>query len=59
MAWDGLDLSQQRGILGSNLGERGHIKVPRAKYPNKGLDTSTINIRWFLGNEAAMPDRED
>jgi len=37
--WDDLDLSQQRGIIATHLGQRGHIKVHKAKILNRGLDT--------------------
>lgn len=54
--WELLDLSQRRMVLSTHLGQRGHIKVFPARVLNKGLDTSTIAIRWSLGNEAAMPE---
>jgi site-specific DNA recombinase len=44
--WERLDLSQQRGIIGAHLGQRGQIKVYPAQVLNKGLDTSTIKITW-------------
>lgn len=57
--WDDLDLSQQRGIIATHLGQRGHIKVHKAKILNRGLDTSTIKIRWSLSNEANGPEDPD
>jgi len=47
--WDRFDLSQQRLIIVTHLGERGWIKVDRARVMNHGLDKTTIDIRWSAG----------
>jgi site-specific DNA recombinase len=47
--WDRFDLSQQRMIIAENLGERGWIKVHKAKVLNHGLDKTTIDILWSSG----------
>jgi hypothetical protein len=46
--WDVLELSQRRLILETHLGG-GQIAVHRAKVLNRGLDTSTIDVMWKIG----------
>jgi site-specific DNA recombinase len=46
--WEGLDLSQRRLILATHLGG-GRIAVNKVAFRNHGLDTSTIDVLWKVG----------